>query len=169
MYGLIHNALKNMVVRDHGEPLWKLILESTEIEADVFLSMRQYDDNTTLTLIAASAKATNMEVEAFLEAFGFYWLTVFAPTDYGALLKLTGDDPFEFLRNLNSLHERISISFLEFRPPAFGVKHVSGILKGLPTMFNMSMVVELIERTEVQQGEQSRFRITKVVQQGGGS
>ena len=189
MYGLIHNALRNMVVRDHGEPLWKLILESTEIEADVFLSMRQYDDNTTLTLIAASAKATNMEVDAFLGAFGFYWLTVFAPTDYGALLKLTGDDPFEFLRNLNSLHERISISFLEFRPPAFSVKNVSdecielqynskrkgltsfveGILKGLPTMFNMTMVVDLIERTEVQQGEQSRFRITKVDQQGGGS
>ena len=176
-----------MVVRDHGEPLWQLILESTDIEADVFLSMRQYDDNTTLSLIAASAQATNMEVDAFLGSFGFYWLTVFAPTDYGPLLNLTGNDPFEFLRNLNSLHERISTSFLEFRPPVFSVTHVSdvcielqynstrkgltsfvnGILKGLPTLFDMAMVVELIETTEVQQGEQSLFRITKTDKQRG--
>ena len=189
MYGLIHNALRNMVVRDHGEPLWQLILESTDIEADVFLSMRQYDDNTTLSLIAASAQATNMEVDAFLESFGFYWLTVFAPTDYGALLKLTGDDPFAFLRNLNVLHERISTSFLEFRPPVFSVIQVSdecielqynstrkgltsfveGILRGLPTMFNVTMVVELMERAAVQQGEQSLFRITKAGAQRGRS
>ena len=189
MYGLIHNALRSMVVQEHGEPLWQLILESMEIEADVFLSMRQYDDSTTLSLIAASAQATNMEVDTFLGSFGYYWLTVFAPKDYGPLLNLTGDDPFEFLRNLNSLHERISTSFLEFRPPVFSVKYISdecielqynstrkgltsfveGILRGLPIMFNVTMVVELMERSAVHQGEQSLFRIMKVGAQRGRS
>jgi hypothetical protein len=182
MYGLIHSALRDMVINDHGVAVWNSVLESADVEPDVFLSMRQYDDATTLALIGSSAANTNMDVDRFLESFGFFWLTVFAPTDYGALLNLAGENPFEFLRNLNRLHERISTSFIDFRPPVFGVKDlgddcievqysssrkgltpfVAGILRGLSTMFDMTLRIEMKSSEQMPSGEKSVFEITKV-------
>jgi hypothetical protein len=180
MYGLIHCALRNMVLDTRGEDFWQSILVSASIEPDVFLSMRSYKDSTTMALVAATAENMNRDVDDLLELFGHYWLTVFAPTDYGNLLDLAGNEPFEFLQNLNKLHERISASFVDFRPPVFDIFRISndcsefhyrssrkgltpfvtGILKGLPIIFNTNMTIEEKQTVQWGEGEHSIYLIT---------
>jgi hypothetical protein len=182
MYGLIHCALRDFVTATQGEQFWESILVSANIEPDMFLSMRSYEDSITMALVAATAENMNREVDELLELFGHYWLTVFAPTSYGSLLDLAGNEPFEFLQNLNNLHERISASFIDFRPPVFEISiinancrefhyyssrkgltpFVTGILRGLPTIFNTNTNIEKKKTLEWGEGEHSIYLITIV-------
>jgi len=184
MYGLIHCAIRDMVVKEHGESSWNSILKSSDIGSDAFLSMRGYHDDITLTLIGSCANELNMDLESFLESFGFFWLTEFAPIDYKSLLNLAGHEPFEFLRNLDRLHERISTSFVNLHPPVFSTQFiddncieltysstrkgltpfVTGILKGLPKMFDVALTIEKKHGVKTKFGEKSTYLITKINQ-----
>ena len=44
MYGLIHTALRDMVINGHGENTWEEIVAESKVNADSFLTMRSYDD-----------------------------------------------------------------------------------------------------------------------------
>ena len=182
MYGLIHCALRNLVTETQGEEFWQSTLLSANIKPDVFLCMRSYEDSITMALVAATAENMNKDVDELLELFGHYWLTVFAPTDYGNLLDLAGSEPFEFLQNLNKLHERISASFINFHPPVFDMSRinddccefhyrssrkgltpfVTGILSGLPTIFSANMKIEKKATVGWGDGEHSIYLITMI-------
>jgi len=170
MYGLIHTALRGM------------ILEVSEVPSDAFLTMRSYDDEMTLALIGAASSVLELPADKCLEAFGHYWITNFAPQEYGALLDHTGDSPIEFLQNLDDLHDRISTSFTEFKPPSFRVvindvrsatvRYVSsregltpfvlGILKGLGDRFNTKICIDSIIPLAAESGEQCDILISMV-------
>jgi guanylate cyclase soluble subunit beta len=182
MYGLIHTALREMVLEHHGEQTWEAIVIESGVPTNSFLTMRSYDDETTLALIGAASKILALPLDRSLEAFGEYWISSFAPKEYGRLLDHTGDSPIEFLQNLDDLHDRISTSFTNFMPPSFRVDimdantavvryssnregltpFVIGILEGLGKRFGTSITVSSIEPVEVPRGEQSNITISMV-------
>jgi len=182
MYGLIHTALREMVLEHHGEKTWEAIVTGSGVPADSFLTMRSYDDETTLALIGAASNILELPLDKSLEAFGEYWISSFATKEYGRLLDHTGDSPIEFLQNLDDLHDRISTSFTDFKPPSFRVDikdaktavvryssnregltpFVVGILEGLGKRFGTSIKVDSIEPVEVPEGEQSNITISMV-------
>lgn len=179
MYGLIHTALKEMVLEHHGNPTWQRIEEISEVGSDSLLTMRGYDDEITMALVQASSAVLEVSVEDALHAFGTYWITEFAPREYGALLKHTGRSSFELLTNLDDLHDRISTVYTDFSPPSFRVKNIDsdsaeiiyvssrkgltpfvlGILGNLGSLFNEIITIESVTPLEVQRGEQTMIRV----------
>ena len=180
MYGLIHTALRDMVIEELGDHTWLEITEVSNVPSDSFLTMRSYDDEVTLALVSAASSVLKLPVADALEAFGLYWMTTFAPKEYGALLDHTGNDPIQFLENLDDLHDRISTAFTDFKPPSFRVaissqnaatiKYVSnrkgltpfvlGILKGLGQRFDNGIEITQIEPIACERGEQCNITIS---------
>ena len=98
---------------------------------------------------------------------------------YESLLRAAGSDMLGFLGNLNNLHDRISSTFLNYRPPNFRVREgdgkdveilylserigltpfVEGLLQGLAQRFNQSMEIMGIEPQSVETGEKTLFKV----------
>jgi guanylate cyclase soluble subunit beta len=179
MYGLIHNALKDMVNENFPCDTWEEIVSESGVSTDSFLTMRPYDDTTTIALIEASSRVLELPIEDCLISFGEYWITTFAPRDYEGVLKHAGASSFEFLKNLDDMHDRISAVYCDFKPPSFRVVNaghqkavilytsgrkgltpfVLGILQGLGVRFNEVIRIESVETKEFGDGEQSSINI----------
>ena len=182
MYGLIHSALKEMITEQHGEELWNEILEKSGAPTDSFLDMRSYSDDITFALVGATSERLGAPVDTCLELFGEFWLTRFAPKSYDSLLEAAGGNLFEFLENLDALHDRISTTFVGYVPPSFGlVRHSSttgtlnyisarkgmlpfvlGIIKGMQERFNVDISFDSIEQTSSAKGDRASINLTLV-------
>jgi hypothetical protein len=174
MYGLINKALKAMVTDGYGQEVWGSILTKSAVPVDSFTTMEQYDDDTTYALVGATSEILEMPVAACLELFGHYWATVTAPNAYEMLFQSTGDNLFEFLDNVNSLHDRITSTFIDYVPPYFltttdnnkmeliyesqreGLTpFLIGIIKGLADRFEVQVEFESVVARVVDKGETS--------------
>ncbi len=174
MYGLINKALKNMILQNHGDETWNEIMANSDVDEDVFVSMQRFDDSVTYGLVGAAAEVLQADAADCLEGFGHYWATVTAPEAYGMLMDSTGKNLIGFLRNVNSLHDHITSTFVGYIPPHFDVTEdsnrvnlryeskregltpfVIGIVKGLAERFEQQITFDAIERFEVESGETS--------------
>jgi guanylate cyclase soluble subunit beta len=174
MYGLINKALKTMISDGHGQEVWDSILTKSAVPEDSFTTMEQYDDDTTYALVGAASEVLEIPAAACLELFGHYWATVTAPNAYEMLLQSTGDNLFEFLDNLSSLHDRITSTFIDYVPPHFittidnnkmelvyestreGLTpFLIGIIKGLADRFEVQVEFESVVARAVDKGETS--------------
>ena len=117
MYGVINKSLRDMVTEGHGEAIWAQVLAKAGVPSDSFLAMRSYDDEITFRLAVASSDVLGVDVDTALHAFGKHWVNHTLARDYDALVRSTGSTMLEFLENLNELHDRISTTFLEYKPP----------------------------------------------------
>lgn len=180
MYGLINSALQNMIREKFGEEQWQAVLEASGVAADSFLTMRSYDDKITYDLAFAASDVLGAPVADCLEMFGEYWILETASKDYATLLDAAGTDMVEFLSNLNMLHDRITSTFLNYRPPEFRVEtlgegrhrvhylsereglepFVVGLLKGLARRFECELDILQRENLEVPAGVHAVFEIT---------
>jgi guanylate cyclase soluble subunit beta len=95
------------------------------------------------------------------------------------LVSAAGNSLVEFLNNLNTLHDKISSTFLDYRPPTFDVTtkaggevdilytsertgltpFVEGLMIALGQRFNEPVEVLNIESIAVDAGEKSRFSV----------
>ena len=122
MYGLINNALREMITTQFGENQWRKVLDESGVPEDSFLTMRSYDDALTLSLVGAASKVLNTPIDKCLELFGEFWIKETAGKSYGLLIDATGQNMVEFLENLNGLHDRITSTFLDYKPPSFRIE-----------------------------------------------
>ncbi|MFM7320927.1 MAG: heme NO-binding domain-containing protein [Armatimonadota bacterium] len=162
MYGIINNAIAELVVEGFGEPVWRAIVDRAGVGASGYDLTRNYDDSETLRLVVAASDELGLPVAAVMETFGRWWVG-YSERIYGALLQLTGNDFAECLIKLDELHDRIRMAFPESRPPSFHadvrpggdiVLHyrseregfspiVTGILHGLAEKMGISLEITL--------------------------
>ena len=178
MYGLINNSLKDMIRDKFGEEKWQEVLKISGVPEDSFLTMRSYDDALTYSLAGAASDVLGAPVDACLEMFGEYWVLETATKAYGVLLDAAGNNIFEFLGNMNALHDRITSTFLDYVPPEFHVEQnedghkihyvskrkgltpfVVGILKGLAIRFEHNLDILEQIKVEVEQGTHTIFQV----------
>ena len=125
-----------------------------------------------MRLLAPTSEVLEASAEDCLEIFGHYWATVTAPEAYGMLMDSTGEDLVGFLDNVNSLHDRITSTFVGYIPPHFKVEKgsnevclryeskregltpfVIGIVKGLAERFQQTVSFGEVEKCPVENGE----------------
>ena len=179
MYGVVNRSLKELVITHHGEERWQRVLALSNVPGDSFLSMQSYDDQVTYDLAQAVAQELAIPVDDALRAFGVHWVEHTMAHHYDALARAAGSSLLQFLENLNALHDRISSTFLEYRPPRFDIRHLSsqrvevlysservgltpfveGLLEGLSKRFNEPIHIEDIELLPSPSGTQSRFEV----------
>jgi hypothetical protein len=119
MYGLINQAIGNMLVANHGEELWTRVRLRAGVDLEPFEAMEPYPDGITQRLIAAASEELQQDPHALMRAFGEYWVTYTAAEGYGQLMELAGSGLPEFLRNLDDLHARVGVNFPRLTPPSF--------------------------------------------------
>lgn len=181
MYGLIHRAVRDMVITGFGDERWNRILHDANATEEHFMSMQAYDDSVVLALVGSACKELNMEPAVVLEAFGRHWIADTAKKTYSNMLKSYGDNLWEFLENLNFMHDRISTSFPAFRAPMFELERLSdtegrlvyistrqgltpfviGLLRGLAIEFGVGLDIVVESETLSETGQQTVFLLTR--------
>jgi hypothetical protein len=119
MYGLVNQAMEDLVVSKFGQDTWTQICRKAGIEIDVFVSNESYDDTVTYRLAGAATEITGLKLDDILYAFGIHWVTRTASDHYGELLDAHGANLAEFLDNLPNFHTRVKLIFPELQPPTF--------------------------------------------------
>ena len=119
MYGLVNQAIQEMILDNYGDETWEKIRNEANAD-DVFIAMDQYPDEVTLNLVAAACSVLGAEAHDVLKTFGNYWVN-FTGKTYGSLFDISGDTFVEFVRNLNNLHTRVGQIMPELKPPSFNV------------------------------------------------
>lgn len=162
MYGLINTAMKDLVVSRFGEEKWEEIRRRAKVGDEGFANMHKYPDEITYSLVGAASEVLEAPAADLLEAFGEHWTVYSARAGFGHLLDFAGDNLVDFLRNLDSMHTRIGMTFTELEPPSFSVSDVGpdslrlhyrskrpgltpvaiGMVKGLGTRFGTPVSVE---------------------------
>ena len=126
MYGLVNNAIRSMIRGNYGDSQWNAVMAESGVPDDSFLAMRSYDDSVTFGLVVAASKVLGVSTEDCLKTFGEYWVLESASKAYPELMATAGNNLIEFLGNLNALHDRITVNFIEFDAPEFQVEHQGG-------------------------------------------
>ena len=164
MYGMVNNAIKQLIIENHGQETWARVFQDSNLSSDDFYHMEQYEDSDSVALVVSASTILEMTPPAFLESLGIYWITYAMNSDYGDLLEMAGDSLVEVLENLDSMHGRVGDSFEALRPPSFWCTDVQdnslhlhyasereglspmvvGLIKGLGLHFGLDCKVENI-------------------------
>lgn len=121
MYGMVNQAVKELVLEGHGPDVWSRICKAAGLEEEDFSSLQKYPDEVTFKLVGAASKVLATPAEQILEAFGEYWTDYAKRTSFSRLLRFGGATFAEFVRNLDQMHAKIKFSLPELEPPGFRV------------------------------------------------
>lgn len=164
MYGLVNQALEEVVREQGGDAAWEEVRRRAAIEPDVFISNRAYADEMTYAIVGAASAVLRVPAEELLVTFGEHWVLRTAAQHYGPLLEAAGRDLRDFIRNLPNLHARVALVYPNLVPPRFRVLEetptsmrvaysshraglapfVVGLLRGLATRFAEPVDVEQV-------------------------
>lgn len=176
MYGMIHRAVREMVLDRAGKDVWAEIERAAGIAQSELISVEVYDDAVTLRLIECAANSSEIDLEQFLVDFGQYWIGYAGQSQFGSILHFTGDNLVTFLRNLDRLHGSVQSVMPKASMPSFKVvaeepgrievdyisariglePFVKGLMLGLLGRFDLSGDVALLSRGPTG----SRFAVT---------
>jgi hypothetical protein len=186
MYGLIHNSLRAMLKSDLGEDAWQQVATRAGVSEEDFLSLKSYDDNVMLQLLTAASETGKIELGDLLYRFGQHFIEHTAYTHYAGIMDMHGKTLWELLSNLNHMHDRMTSSFPEYRPPTFAVtevadgqyeviyvserqgltRFVEGLLTGLVTRFELAYCVTTLAEMLNEDGQQTRFLLSPEAKHG---
>ena len=164
MYGMVNQAIEDMVCEVHGEEIWEQIKAKAGVEVDVFISNEGYPDDYTYRLVAAASEISQTPADEILVAFGEHWVLRTAMEGYGELMHAGGKNLKDFLVNLPNFHTRVVIIYPKLQPPRFEVSDVTenslhlhyithrdglaafvvGLLSGLGKMFKTPTTTTLV-------------------------
>lgn len=166
MYGLVNEALRELVVSEHGAAKWAEIVAKSGVGESRFVAMKPYEDRITYALVGAASEVLGAPAAVLLERFGEHWVLHTAQRGYGPLLDACGRTFEEFLENIDLLHSRMKLAMPELDPPSFQVaterpgvlrvryqSHraglgpmVAGLLKGLALRYRVTIDVDHVVR-----------------------
>jgi len=124
MYGLVNQAVQDLVVEAYGVDVWNNIKTEAGVDEEKFVSNQAYDDKVTYDLVGAASKILNAPAEDILKLFGEHWVLKTATQGYGDLMDAAGDSLGEFLAYLPNFHTRVRLIFPDLHPPSFKVSDV---------------------------------------------
>ncbi len=166
MYGLIHQAMKDLVCTEGGEAAWQSVCAAAQVASTEFEPLEPYDDRVSYRLVAAAAEELELPVAEVLRRFGDHWITFTAEYGYGDIMKMFGHDMRSCLGNLNRMHGHMGAMMTQLKPPRFNVvenseRHITlhyfspreglgpmvvGLLEGLARKFGEQVTIEHLDK-----------------------
>lgn len=168
MYGLINQALKELVQSRAGNQVWSDICATVGVSAEDFDAMLPYEDSLTYRLVSVTSATLAIPATELLRMFGLQWVEFTARHGYGEMMDLFGRDLKSCLKNLNRMHGHMGAMMPDLHPPRFiveeGGEHsltlhyhspreglaplVVGILEGLAKKFHENVQIKHIAKNE---------------------
>lgn len=179
MYGMVNQAIEDLVVSNHGLETWDRIKARAGVTEVAFIRNEGYPDKITYDLVSAASEVLARPAHEVLHAFGVHWVLNTAVKGYPILMSTAGMTFGKFLQNLPRFHDRVAIIYPNLAPPRFEVSEVTdnslrlhyishrpgltpfveGLLSGLAQHFAVTIRVQL-ERSRTDGGNADVFQIT---------
>lgn len=121
MYGLVNQAVVDLIKRDFGPERCAAVLAKAGISDTRFLAGKGYDDALTYAMIGAASEILEQPAETLLHEFGRFWVLETASKKYADLMDAAGDSFPAFLESLPDLHSRILLILPGLEPPEFSI------------------------------------------------
>ncbi len=121
VYGMIHQAARDMAVAHLGEAEWEALAASHGLSGHHFIGVDYYSDADTLSLVNVISKRLSLPIDQALYEFGRFWITFAGASAYGRVLRMAGDDLESFIENLDRMHASIKSNMPLASLPSFQV------------------------------------------------
>ena len=169
MYGMVNKLLIDVLVNEYGSETWSKIEKRSGVDGGYIIGMEQYPDDVTYNIVGAASEIVGVSAEQLLEMFGKKWVEMTAKGDYGHYYAMA-DNLFDFLENVDSMHQSLGASMPELRPPSFTLSILDNSSAQLQYMSNRpgltSFVVGLIKGLADHYGQEITVAITAEKQSG---
>ena len=119
MKGVIIKCLKDMVSEQFGSDKWTAILEMSELDPYwPIKSLDDIEDVTALKIFDSTCKVLEITLPQAADAFGDYWVNVFAPKIYSIYYDGLNSAK-EFILQMDELHIKVTNHIANAKPPRF--------------------------------------------------
>lgn len=119
MKGVIMNCMAEMIKQNFSEEKWQTILQAAGLPREtIFFAPQDVEDAVAMGVLECACSTLDMSLAQAADAFGDYWMNVFAPRIYGAYF-LGVDSAREFLLKMDRVHEATTRGLPGARPPRF--------------------------------------------------
>ncbi len=169
MKGVIVTCLAGLVKENFGRDKWEDALEDAGMDRHaIFSATNVVEDETVLKVVASVHKVLNITPLQAADAFGDYWVNVYAPRIYGAYLQ-EAKSARELLLGMDKIHETVTSTIPNAQPPRFNytwkddntlimtynsprglIDFLVGLIKGVGKYFNEKLKVQKISNTDVE-------------------
>jgi len=169
MKGVIIKCLKDMVIDNFGSDKWIKIIEKSGL--DPYMAVKTLDDiedATALKIVDSACQILNISLPQAADAFGDYWVNVFAPKIYGIYYEGV-DSAKEFILKMDELHVRATGHIINAKPPRFEYEWTNertllvtykshrglidffvGLSKGVGKYFNEQLIIKKLSNKQVE-------------------
>ena len=168
MKGSIVKCLSDLVKTNFGEQKWKeIMLQSGENPQMAIFATSDFDDKRVFKLIENTCKILNITEQQACDAFGDYWVNIYAPKVYG-IYYTKFNNAKQFIMGMDKVHETVTKNMLNARPPRFTFEEVdentiivnylstrkminfyTGLVKGIGKYFNTPIDIKKLSEERV--------------------
>lgn len=122
MKGVIVKCLSELVIEKFGEDKWEEALALSGLDKkSIFLATSDVDDAAALQVVGSVCKVLNISLAQAADAFGDYWVNVFALKIYAPYYR-KATSAKEFLLNMDKVHLETTKTIPNACPPRFEYK-----------------------------------------------
>jgi len=120
MKGVIVTCLESLVKEQFGQHSWENVLEEAGLDKHTLFNMTSnVEDKSVLDIIRAACKVLDLTPDQAADAFGDYWVNVYAPKVYSMYYRRKAHSAKEMLLHMDKLHETVTSSVPDAHPPRF--------------------------------------------------
>lgn len=168
MKGVIAACLADLVKEKFGKDKWEASLEAAGLKkTSFFMPTADVDDSTVMELVGAVCKTLGITMAQAADAFGDYWVNVYAPKIYRTYYRGI-DNAKDFLLNMDNVHKIVTEKMANARPPRFTfeqpndntlimnyqskrplIDFLLGLVKGVGNHFNEKLTVTKLSSSKL--------------------
>lgn len=119
MKGIINKGIEAFVKATFSDETWAQIKRKAGCKEPFFSASEDYPEQTTVDLVSAASEISGLDTKTVLFEFGKFWLLNTAADAYPTLFRLSGKTTREFLLNMNRVHDQVTRSLPNAKPPSF--------------------------------------------------
>jgi hypothetical protein len=168
MKGTIHKCAEKLIIEKFGIEKWQDCLKSVGLsEYYTFMINEDVDEKTTMQLLQNATTILGITMEQLFDAFGEYWVHVYAPKMYPEYYEDIHSAK-QFLLNIDKIHSEVTENIPNAHPPRFtynspddnilemkynssrGLVHLFiSLAKGLASYYKEKVKIDLIDKDTV--------------------
>ncbi|CAG1005183.1 MAG: heme NO-binding domain-containing protein [Candidatus Methanoperedens sp.] len=119
MKGAIVQCIGDLVKSNFGNDKWEKTLETAGMsKTSFFTPIQNVDDEKVMKIIESVCKVANISHAQASDAFGDYWVNVYAPKLYGSYFKGANTSK-ELLLKMDDIHDKVTKNIPNALPPRF--------------------------------------------------
>ncbi len=169
MKGVIAICLKDMVEANYGADKWNTILETAAVDPKLSLmAFADIDDAVVLNILTATTKVLKITSVQAADAFGDYWVNVYAQKMYKGMFA-GKNSAKELLLSMDNVHVGVTQNIKNSHPPRFEYEWKNektlimtykserglldifiGLIKGVGKLYKEKLIVSKIGTDKVQ-------------------